>query len=238
MNTAASILIISALSTAIFHTLIPDHWLPFVLIGRARNWSVQRTALISGVSALLHISLSLVLGLVGIGIGLGTSMAVGEALEKVSGVLLILLGIFYAYWSFRKGGHFHIGGKRVHHHHDAEEGKLHTENGDNDLGHWDADRDIIDGQVKRSDWYLAFIIGLNPCVLIFPILFAAAPHGIAVITAITVLYSVTTCFLMVGLTIVGLLWAQNIKMEFFAKYGEILSGLFISLIGVFFLLVE
>ncbi len=238
MNTAAYILVISALSTAIFHTLIPDHWLPFVLIGRARNWSIRRTALISGVSSLLHVSLSLVLGFVGVGIGLGTSMAVGEALEKVSGVLLILLGIFYAYWSFRKGGHFHIGGKRAHHHQESEEEKEHGGNEESELGPWDPDRDIINGRLKKSDWYLAFIIGLNPCVLIFPILFAAAPHGIAIITAITILYSVTTCFLMVGLTLAGLLWAKNIKMKFFAKYGEIMSGLFISLVGIFFLLFE
>ena len=32
-----SLLLLTAAATAAFHTLIPDHWLPFVLVGRARG---------------------------------------------------------------------------------------------------------------------------------------------------------------------------------------------------------
>jgi len=34
-----TLLLATAAATAAFHTLIPDHWLPFVLVGRARRWS-------------------------------------------------------------------------------------------------------------------------------------------------------------------------------------------------------
>lgn len=236
-NATIFILVLSTLSTAIFHTLIPDHWLPFVFIGRARNWSVKRTVTISGFSALLHISLSLMLGLIGVAIGFGTSLAAGEALEKVSGILLILFGMFYAYWSFRKGGHFHIGGERIHHHHDENAG-THTHDDKQSDSSWDLDKDIITGDLRKSDWYLAFIIGLNPCIIIFPILFACASRGFLVITTVSILYALATLLMMIGMTVFGLMWAKAIRMKFFAKYGEILSGLLIACMGIVFLFLE
>ena len=55
------LLMATAVSTALFHTLIPDHWLPFVLIGRARGWTGRTTFLVSGLSAAIHVLLSAVL---------------------------------------------------------------------------------------------------------------------------------------------------------------------------------
>ncbi|MEW5806230.1 MAG: hypothetical protein AB1756_02605 [Acidobacteriota bacterium] len=237
MNTASLILIFSALSTAVFHTLIPDHWLPFVLIGRARNWSIRRTIFISGLSACLHIFLSLLLGLLGMVIGLGTSMAAGETLEKISGILLILFGAIYAYWAFRKGGHFHIGGEMVHvrkHHREAPD----APHPGRDTLHWHKDYALITGELEKSDLYLAMIIGLNPCIIIFPILFAAASYGPVIVSTVIVLYSVSTFLMMMGLTVLGLKWAMKIEMKFFSKYGEILSGILITFMGIVFLFLE
>jgi len=44
-------LLTTAMATGLLHTLIPDHWLPFVLIGRAKNWSVRTTLAVSGLAA-------------------------------------------------------------------------------------------------------------------------------------------------------------------------------------------
>jgi ABC-type nickel/cobalt efflux system permease component RcnA len=234
MNKAAIILIFSSLSTAIFHTLIPDHWLPFVLIGRVRGWSIKKTALISGFSALLHVSLSLVLGLFAILIGLGTALAIGETLEKVGGILLILFGLFYAFWSYRKGGHFHIGGRRIHKHEIHKKDHHHNPNEMSETD-WHLDEGIVREGLDKGDLYLALIIGLNPCVLIFPIMFSSVPHGLLVTSSVALIYFLATSFTMVGLTILGLKWTKKIKIRFLSKYGEILSGLLIFLIGIVFL---
>lgn len=237
MSKAAFVLIFSSLSTAIFHTLIPDHWLPFVLIGRAREWSIKKTALISGFSALLHVSLSLILGLFAILIGLGTALAIGETLEKVGGILLILFGLFYAFWSYRKGGHFHIGGGRIHRH------EVHRKNhqpGFHEASetHWHLDNGIIREGLDKGDLYLTFIIGLNPCVLIFPIMFSSVAHGLLATSLVALIYFVATILTMVGLTILGLKWTKKIRIRFLSKYGEILSGLLIFVIGIVFLILD
>ncbi len=237
MSNAVIVLIFSALSIAIFHTLIPDHWLPFVLIGRSRAWSIGKTALISGFSAFLHISLSLFLGLLGIIIGFGTALAIGQALEKIGAILLIIFGLFYAYWSYRKGGHFHIGGQRIHRH-EIHKGADHHATDEKSNVHWHLDKNIIREGLDKGDLYLALIIGLNPCILIFPILFYSVSHGPIVTSIVSIIYSLSTFLMMVGLTILGLKGSRNIQMTFLSKYGEILSGLMISLIGIIFLVFD
>src|SRR5262249_47224433 len=39
----AAIFATTANATAALHALIPDHWLPFVLLSRSRNWSLAKT---------------------------------------------------------------------------------------------------------------------------------------------------------------------------------------------------
>ena len=113
-DTTGYALMTVAVATALFHTLIPDHWLPFVLIGNARGWRGGTTAVISGVSALIHVALSIVLGILALSIGEVAASAVGETLERSGAVLLVVFGVGYALWSWRKGGHFHPGGAKFH----------------------------------------------------------------------------------------------------------------------------
>ena len=75
-------LLTTAATTALLHTLIPDHWLPFVLIGRARGWSVSTVAFVSGLAGVIHVGLSVLLGIAAVWIGLTAMEAVGETLER------------------------------------------------------------------------------------------------------------------------------------------------------------
>src|SRR6185436_12755480 len=109
-----SLLLATAVSTALFHTLIPDHWLPFVLIGRARGWSKRTTLAVSAVSAAIHVALSAALALVAVAAGLEAARAAGQSLSVAAPFLLIGFGLLYAAWAWRKGGHFHPGGKLLH----------------------------------------------------------------------------------------------------------------------------
>ncbi len=232
----ASLLLMTAVATAAFHTLIPDHWLPFVLVGRARSWSAGVTAAISGLSALVHAALSAGLGVVSLGAGLGAAHALGRRLEDASGILLVAFGVLYAAWAWRKGGHFHPGGARVHREPeppecDGAEGDAHPEH-----LHYHADEAWIGGRAGRGAIYLALIVGANPCVLILPIVLAAAERGRAAVAWVTAAYSLTTVLLMVGLSVVGVAGSRRIPVPGAARYMEAASGLLIAAVGLFFLL--
>jgi len=116
------ILVGTAVGIGFVHTLIGiDHTLPFVVLGRARGWSLRRTLWITGLCGGGHVASSVLLGGAGIGIailaaGLDTGqghrwldsrIGLFEAIESTRGELaawaLILFGLAYAAWSLARG---------------------------------------------------------------------------------------------------------------------------------------
>jgi len=233
-----SVLVGTAVATALFHTLIPDHWLPFVLIGRARNWSVTTTAVVSGVSAVIHALLSALLGVLAIAIGLGSARALGESLAQASAVLLVAFGTAYAVWAWRKGGHFHPGGRLLHHE-SADGGCPGNEGGSHpEHLHYHADGGMIHGSDRRGGMYLAVIIGLNPCIVILPVMLSSVELGTATVGVVTAVYALTTTVLMVGLAVLGVAGTRRIPVPDISRHMETGSGLLIALTGVVLLLFE
>jgi hypothetical protein len=227
----------AAAATGVMHTLIPDHWLPFVLIGRARGWDPARAAVLSGLSALMHAGLSIGLGLAALGLGLGAAHRMGETLSRIAPVLLVAFGLLYAAWAWRKGGHFHPGGRRLHPGAGGacpgDEGPANPEH-----LHYHADRDLIRGGTGWGGLGLAVIIALNPCVLVLPLIVAAAPQGPGMVTLVAAAYALPTMILMVGLSALGVRLGWAIHLPGAARHAEAGSGLLIALVGIVLGLVE
>jgi hypothetical protein len=225
-----------ALATSLFHTLIPDHWLPFVLVGRARGWSVAHTVAVAGSSALIHAALSVLLGLLALAVGMTAAQAIGETLETAGPVLLIVFGVVYAGWAWRKGGHFHPGGERLH----AAVGGVvcdgHEGDGNPEHLHYHADDALIREPSGVSAWWLALIVGVNPCVLVLPIIFTAAGRGPTWVALVCAAYSVPTILLMVGVSALGVGGSRRLRLPVAARYMEMASGLLIALLGAAVLL--
>lgn len=233
-----SLLLLTAAATAAFHTLIPDHWLPFVLVGRARGWSARTTAAVSGLSALVHTLLSVALGCGALLLGQSIAHAVGERLERGSGLLLVVFGAAYAFWAWRKGGHFHPGGGLLHgtdepEHCDGHEGPASIEH-----LHYHADDAWIGKEAGKGAIPLALIVGLNPCVLVLPIMVATADQGAGALALVTMAYSITTIALMVGLSVAGVVGFRRFPVPPVARHMETASGLLIAVVGLVFLLME
>ncbi len=230
-----SVLPLTAAATAAFHTLIPDHWLPFVLVGRARGWSARTTAAISGLSALVHTLLSIALGIVAVKLGETAAHAIGEKLERGSGLLLITFGGLYALWAWRKGGHFHPGGALLH----AANEQAHCDGREGSAGsehlHYHADDAWIRTDAAKGAVPLALIVGLNPCVLVLPIMVATAEQGPRAVILVAVAYAVTTIVLMVGLSVAGVAGARRLPVPAAARHMETASGVLIALSGIVFL---
>lgn len=225
-------LLTTAALTALLHTLIPDHWLPFVLMGRSQGWSIRTVALVSGLSALLHTGLSLALGLLATGIGVGVARTVGETMEQSGAVLLIVFGLAYTVWAWRKGDHFHPGGDRLHPADQSgscagDEGPANPEH-----LHYHADDDLIRGRPGRGAFGLALIVGINPCVLAMPVVLAAAARGTTHAGLVALAYGIPTIALMVGLSVLGVSGRFPIHLPGAARFAERASGILIALLGV------
>jgi nickel/cobalt exporter len=237
MQDAAGVLITAAASTAAVHTLVPDHWLPFVMMGRARKWSLLKASWFAGLSALLHVAASLALGALALGAGMGIASAMGERLHVLTGILLCAFGIAYSVWSWKSGGHRHFHGSGElqadsdnGHSHGAQDG--HPVCGDAPRGYRGRDRKAPGDMEKASAYSLVAIVGIHPCVLALPILFASAPLGSVRIGAVAATYAVCTVTAMIVVTIVGLTAARQIRLGFLEKYGDLLTGAIILAVGI------
>jgi nickel/cobalt transporter (NicO) family protein len=128
--TATLALVVAAVSIGSLHSVAPDHWVPFAALARAERWSARRTALITALCGLGHVTTSVALGLLAVFFGRELFHGVGERLESAAGLLLIGFGVAYGVWGLRRvlaeRAHQHaqahglIHMRRHHHHHGAE----------------------------------------------------------------------------------------------------------------------
>ncbi|RMD94025.1 MAG: hypothetical protein D6813_03005 [Calditrichaeota bacterium] len=97
------VLLLSTASIAMVHSLAPDHWVPFVSMARARNWTRSRLLWVTLLSGIGHVGSSIVIG--GIGLALGFSLNKLQLFESqraaIAGWLLIGFGLAYAIWGIK-----------------------------------------------------------------------------------------------------------------------------------------
>ncbi len=104
-------------TVALLHTLIPSHWLCFVVVGRVQRWSIGRTLAVAGAAGVLHAVTTIALGVAII--LFGRRVMDEEAMERLSAVVLICLGLIYLFSHV-----FHVGHR--HSHDEAMTGKAAT----------------------------------------------------------------------------------------------------------------
>ena len=230
MASTAVLLFLSSCSTAIIHALIPDHWLPFVLLARAQTWSDRRTLTLVGITGAIHVSVSIAVGagviLLGTASAHGLAERLGSSLELLAGLLLIAFGLIYGLWAHRREARAHApagnqgpapAGTPMHAH-----GHL--------LSRW--------SRGVRSGGALVAIIGISPCVLLQPILFAAGAEGPIAAVAAAVGFALCTVGTMLCVTFVATHGMRRLDLRFFARFGDLVSGLVIAAIGLLVVLEE
>jgi ABC-type nickel/cobalt efflux system permease component RcnA len=106
-------LMIATFTLATTHTVSPDHWFPFVMVGRANKWKVSWVLLLALLAGIGHVGTSVIIGLVGVFAEKGASKEIALALEESTPWLLIIFGFGYAVYAFYKqrvGAHGHSHG--------------------------------------------------------------------------------------------------------------------------------
>lgn len=56
------LLVGAAAVVAIFHSILPDHWVPLAVVARTQRWSLLRVGRVTFLASLGHVIASLVLG--------------------------------------------------------------------------------------------------------------------------------------------------------------------------------
>ena len=198
------VLLMSAGTLGVIHTLLgPDHYLPFIVLSKARNWTRTRTLWITFISGVGHVTGSVILGMIGIAMGISLSRleAIESSRGSVVGWMLIAFGLLYTgygiYKYFKRGAHMHFPAflrpKSIRH---------------SDLHLAEGEMEGEDNAGRMTPWILFLIFVFGPCEVLIPMLvYPAANHsglGVFLVALVFGIATVGTMLLVVTLGYKGL----------------------------------
>lgn len=218
----------TAATIGFVHTIFgPDHYLPFIVMSRARKWSTAKTAVITFLCGLGHILSSVVLGVIGVAVGIAVMKI--EAFEAFRGNLAAwaLIGFGFAYFVW--GVHQAIRNK-PHKHMHAHDGDVHV----HEHTHHDEHAHVHASEKKNiTPWILFTIFVLGPCEPLIPILMYPAANnslmGMALVAFVFGAVTIATMMSVVLLMSWGISFAPLGKLE---KYTHALAGATICFSGL------
>ena len=230
MSQEMSILLATAAFVGFIHSILgPDHYIPFIVMSKARKWTTNKTIWITIVCGVGHVLSSVAIG--GIGIVLGVALKKLEYIESFRGDiaswLLIAFGLVYFVWGIRKAirnkphshDHFHHDGSLHSHLHSHAESHIHVHESEK--------------KVSITPWVLFTIFVFGPCETLIPILmYPAAKENVLGLILVTSVFAFTTIGTMLSIVLVSLKGINFIPLEKFEKYMHASAGFIILLCGV------
>lgn len=215
---------------SVWHGLIPNHWMPFLLLGRDRKWDTSRIVLITLLGGAAHLSSTVLIG-VAIGFaGYALSRWYEEVLRWAAPVILASVGL----WMLWRGH-----GCR-HDHPDEQHGAdNHTSP---DHGHDKNQTLYYHGHYHFSARDLATIGTLcammffSPCLELEAYYPVAAHFGWAGIVAVSLIYMIVTVSTMMCMAGFAAKSLERSRWSFLARHEAKLSGGLLIVLGVVWLL--
>ena len=229
MNQEITILLVTAASIGFIHTILgPDHYLPFIVISKARKWSKYKTIWVTTLSGLGHVLSSVLLGVIGIGFGfaLHDLETIESSRGEIAAWLMITFGLIYFLlglrraWKNKTHEHFHShdnGITHLHlHNHLTEHAHLHEK----------------EGTVSLTPWILFTIFVFGPCEVLIPMLmFPAANESMSGLIFVTLIFGLSTIITMLTVVLIGIYGVNFIPIGKLEKYTHAIAGLIIFLSG-------
>ncbi len=240
-NTALLTIAATGFSVAFFHAVIPTHWLPFVLVSRARNWSRAKTLGVAAFAGLGHVLLTTLLGLLIAWFGFQLNHRIGHVFPWLVGGFLFAVGLYFGWRQILGKGlrHHHLPGGR--HRPSAECGHEKNET------HWEhelEDSSLADAQpqTRTSDWAAAgglfVMLTLSPCETFLPIYLSGAQFGwtgFFVLSGILAIGTLGGMLLFTWLTLMGL---EHVNLRRFERMESGLLSVLFMILGILVVIVE
>ena len=227
MPNEISVLLITAASIGFIHTLFgPDHYIPFIAMSKAGNWSKFKTLWVTILCGIGHVGSTIVLGF--LGIAFGYSVFHLESIESyrgdIAGWLLLVFGLLYMVWGIRRAilnkphshTHIHHDGSMEFHSHDHEKEHEHKEN-----------------KSSMRIWIIFTIFIFGPCEPLIPVLMYPAARGtlfdVVIVCSVFSLVTIGTMLTIVFSALYGMSFVPMKKME---QYSHALGGFAIFMCGI------
>ncbi len=218
------LLSLSAASLGFIHTVLgPDHYLPFIVLSRARQWSTYKTMWITFISGIGHVGSSILIGMIGIALGISINRL--EFIESFRGEIvawmLFAFGLAYTifgiYKYFRNSHHAHLP-------------KFLMPKKIRGLEHLPTEEK--EDNTRLTPWVLFLIFVFGPCEVLIPLLlFPAYEHHIASMFVVATIFGIVTISTMMILVYLGNKGTALVRFRHQERYVHLLAGLVILMSG-------
>ena len=227
MSATGPALLVAAAGVGFGHAILPDHWVPLAVMGRARRYPLSRIARLSGLAGVAHVLVSILLGALIVIIGLQFRSTVQHAQDTIIGVILIATGVGFAVMELTGHGHHHDsedGHDHGHHHHHHDHDHDHHEH-----THEPADTGRLRGLAAVM---VPFGAAASPDLTILPVFLAATTAGVATAVGSLFIFAAVTIGTIVGLTLAAARGGYQLQGEWLERWGNALTASVLVLIGL------
>jgi nickel/cobalt exporter len=194
------------------HAILPDHWVPLAVLGRARRYPLSKVARLSGLAGVAHVLLSIILGGVIIAIGLQFRSTIQTAQNTIIGCLLIATGVGFAIFELSGRGHKHD------HHHDGH-------------GHSHEHEDHGRGIRGLAGVMVPFGAAASPDLTILPVFLAATAVGVPTAIGSLAIFAAVTIGTIVGLTLTATKGGYQVRGHWLDRWGNGITAAVLVVIG-------
>jgi len=244
----AVLLIIAAVAVGVLHTMVPDHWAPIALLARQRGWSRSRTARTAALAGTGHTISTLVIAILVWVVGAVFAARFAHLVSVASSLALIIFGAWIALGAFRE---MKRGAEAGHGYSHFSHAHVHRHVGDYEHRHWhehhEEDWHAVDGSLALAPIHdhahdassrtaLLLILGSSPMLEGIPAFFAASRYGIGLLAIMAVAFALSTIVTYIALCVASAAGMQRVNLGRFEEYGEVMSGAFVALLGIVFLI--
>jgi len=256
------LLLVAVVAVGVLHTMVPDHWVPITVLARQNGWSRAETARAAAQAGVGHVVSTLLIGAVIWLLGVATAQRFGGIVDTVSSLALMGFGGWFVVAGLlelrREHGTHHDG----HHHHGHGHGHGHARDEDARHSHLhrhenrpahihvhahafatahaiapaiEFDPPLHEHAHRATGrGALLLILGSSPMIEGVPAFFAAARFGAGVIVLMALLFAASTIATYVVLCTLSARGLERVRLGPLERYGEVLSGGFIALVGLVF----
>ena len=213
MRIGPELLLVGAvIAVGVLHTLVPDHWLPIAVVARNSHWTRGQTARAASIAGLGHTLSTLAIGVVVWLAGVAVATRYGNLMSLFASIALIAFGLWIAVASLRelRAGH--------HHHEGAEK------------------PGAVEANRRSLRTTLLLILGSSPMVEGIPAFFAAGRYGAGLLAVMAACFAVSTIVTYVVLCVYSHAALETVRLGPLERYGEVISGAVITIMGIVFLL--
>ena len=200
---------LGSLALSVVHFLIPNHWMPIVVMARSERWNQGRSLRIAALAGFSHTASSIIIGVAVGALGLKLTEVSKTAMELVAPVIFLIFGIMYILAGIRDNIRDH-----KHRH-------IHLE-------------EATKKQTRAAVTAIVIAMFFSPCMEIDTYFFNASLAGWQGILIVLVTYLLVTVAGIILMVRLGLKGVEAVKLQFLEQYEKHIMGFILILMALTF----